>query len=589
MFLLIRLSLRNLLRQKRRNLLLGSAMAIGVMLLVVAHSFSRGISDVMMNKVMRWVTGHVTIAYNERGRIMSEVFRDKQRILDALQGLEGEILAKEEAIGVFARAIGNGKGDNVILVGGGEPKDFVGEEQMKEMKESFRLTQGQYSDLLDSTYENPAIISEEKARQLNVKVHDVLRLRMRNMFGQDQAAKITIVGLMQNDNMFMQPVAFLENSRVRKMLGFDEHSTGLMNLIIKDPKRNAAPLAEKIHARLQPGLAVISGVLEANHRRRPALVLGFRSEPDKKDLLEKNLVLLAGSLEEARSKKLTLVARPLAEQLGLRLGSEFTLHYIDKWGRPGVELTSRVGGIFEPGTTWGPRTVLMHDERFYDAFYPRWPPPPAPEDLRWVPKSDHPAYLALAPEWILLPRTSDTKALEKKYKDMAKNKWKATLVDVRTMYETASEPLKLEGVLNLITLSAVLVLLVITLLGVINTLRMTIRERTREIGTVRAIGMQRRDVRNLFLLETFFLALFASSVGVVLALLIMWGLSGIPIKMDDNPMGMLLVNSRLYFLPTIAGIIGNVCLILLLAVATAIFPARRAAKLSPAAALRHFE
>ena len=40
MFLLFRLSLRNLFRQKRRNLLLGSAMAIGVMLLVVANSFS---------------------------------------------------------------------------------------------------------------------------------------------------------------------------------------------------------------------------------------------------------------------------------------------------------------------------------------------------------------------------------------------------------------------------------------------------------------------------------------------------------------------------------------------------------------------
>jgi len=153
----------------------------------------------------------------------------------------------------------------------------------------------------------------------------------------------------------------------------------------------------------------------------------------------------------------------------------------------------------------------------------------------------------------------------------------------------ASDILKLEGVLNLITLSAVMVLFFIILLGVVNTLRMTIRERTREIGTIRAIGMQKIDVRNTFILETFFLTLFASIAGTILAFAAMWLLSSITFTMSDNPMGMLLVNSRLYFLPTFAGVAGNVLLILSIAVATAYFPARRAANLSPAKALGHFE
>ena len=67
----------------------------------------------------------------------------------------------------------------------------------------------------------------------------------------------------------------------------------------------------------------------------------------------------------------------------------------------------------------------------------------------------------------------------------------------------ASEVLKLEQVLNLITIIAVLILFFIILIGVVNTLRMTIRERTREIGTIRAIGMQKKDVRNVFILESF--------------------------------------------------------------------------------------
>ena len=190
---------------------------------------------------------------------------------------------------------------------------------------------------------------------------------------------------------------------------------------------------------------------------------------------------------------------------------------------------------------------------------------------------------------MLLKRTYDTDEAVKKYRELGKTKWKGTVVDVSTMYETASDILKLEGVLKLITLSAVMVLFFIILLGVVNTLRMTIRERTREIGTVRAIGMQKTDVRNTFILETFFLTLFASAAGVALGFFGMWLLLRITFNMSDNPMGMLLVSGRLYFLPTFLGIAGNVLLILAIAVVTAYFPARRAANLSPAKALGHFE
>jgi ABC-type antimicrobial peptide transport system permease subunit len=147
----------------------------------------------------------------------------------------------------------------------------------------------------------------------------------------------------------------------------------------------------------------------------------------------------------------------------------------------------------------------------------------------------------------------------------------------------------LEVALNLITLGAVMVLFFIILIGVVNTLRMTIRERTREIGTVRAIGMQKNDVRNTFLLETFFLSLFSTIAGALAAFAVMAGLSLIKINTQDNPLGMLLVNGHLNFAPTLVGTIAYTLLILLIAVATAYFPAQRAAKMSAASALRHYE
>jgi ABC-type antimicrobial peptide transport system permease subunit len=118
---------------------------------------------------------------------------------------------------------------------------------------------------------------------------------------------------------------------------------------------------------------------------------------------------------------------------------------------------------------------------------------------------------------------------------------------------------------------------------------MTIRERTREIGTVRAIGMQKKDVRNSFILETFFLGLFSAVAGTALAFAAMFGLSQITINAEDNPMGMLLVNNHLNFMPSAGSTIGYIILIVVIAVVTAYFPARRAANLSASDALRHYE
>jgi len=586
---LFRLSLRNLLRQKRRSVLLGSAMAIGVALLVLANSFSNGLTDIMMNKILRWVTGHVTVSFYERGRMMSPVFRDKH-LLDFIGREYKDILTENsEAIGQMVRAVGNGKADNIILIGLDTSQEMT-DTARKEMEEQFRLVEGDWKNLDDTRYENPVIITTDKARFLNLKMYDTVRLRLRNVYGQDQSARVTLVGTMKIANIFMGSLMFGNVRQVKAILGYDEHSTGSINLLVKEPEKNARKLADGIHRRLQESrLAAIVGAAEFNGRRASALVLGFNSNSITAQKLAAQLNVVDEVLTRARLAKAALVAQPLARRLGVRPGDAFEVRYQDKWGAPTGALTVRVGGIFQPGTVWDPQTVLLEDVRFYEAFYGHWPRAVTPEDGVVVPGKDHPAWSFLSPEWILLPRTATTADLQKKMTDMGKKKWHSTMIDVGTMYETAEQILKLQGVMNLITLAAVLVLFFIILIGVINTLRMTMREGRREIGTVRAIGMQRRDVLYMFVLETLLLAFFAALAGGVLALLTMGALSQIPMNLEDNPMGMFLVNSRLYFAPTAGGVVGNVLLILILAGVTAYFPARRAARLAPGAALRHVE
>ena len=195
----------------------------------------------------------------------------------------------------------------------------------------------------------------------------------------------------------------------------------------------------------------------------------------------------------------------------------------------------------------------------------------------------------LSPEWTLLPRVKTTDEVRDQMRLIGARQWKSPVVAVRTMYETGEQIIKLADALSLITLVAVLILFVVVLTGVVNTLRMTVRERTREIGTLRSLGMQAWQVRRLFLVETGMLALFASVAGTVMAGLLMFALSRMSFPIEGNPLSILLVRGHLVFVPGILSTLGQILLVVGMALLDAWGPSAQAAKLSPANALRHHE
>jgi putative ABC transport system permease protein len=87
--------------------------------------------------------------------------------------------------------------------------------------------------------------------------------------------------------------------------------------------------------------------------------------------------------------------------------------------------------------------------------------------------------------------------------------------------------------------------IVVAILGVVNTLALSVVERTREIGLIRAIGMGRRKTRRMIRLESVVIALFGAALGVGLGLA--WGiaaqrvLSGVGITTLAIPVGTIAV------------------------------------------------
>ncbi len=122
----------------------------------------------------------------------------------------------------------------------------------------------------------------------------------------------------------------------------------------------------------------------------------------------------------------------------------------------------------------------------------------------------------------------------------------------------------------LVAINAMLVLaIIIALVGIANTLALSVFERTREIGLLRAVGMSRRQTRRMIRWEAAQVALFGSILGIGLGLVFGWGVvTALP---DSFVSTLAFPVSRISILVAVCGLAGLVA---------AALPARRASKLN---------
>ena len=163
--------------------------------------------------------------------------------------------------------------------------------------------------------------------------------------------------------------------------------------------------------------------------------------------------------------------------------------------------------------------------------------------------------------------------------------WEGTRYGVTTIDDVMAETSTLFRVLNTVSLSVFLILLTITMVGVVNTFRMVLLERIQEIGTMRAVGMQRGAVRSIFLMEATFIGLIGAVAGLALAAVAMVILGQVELQ-TDSPLQFFLDDGRLTFAVPPLTMVANVAILVVLSLGAAAIPARRAARLDPAAALR---
>jgi ABC-type lipoprotein release transport system permease subunit len=577
MGMITKISLRNLIRQKRRNIFLGLGFALGMCLLVTTCSLTRGFTDTLLNKLMIYMTGHIRINMMEKDSKRINIIRDRdQMIRFAEENIEGiKDIWEDVGTEVPVRCLGNGKAGNIVLVGVWETD---------EEWDTVHILEGDLNDIFGSEIYNPIFLYDNIAEELNVSLYDIIRVKLTTIYGMVQTARFTVAAIGEAPNMFISTAAFIDIDLLKGLLGYKEWETGGLNIIMEDMDNPALVIEEanKLHEALMPGAAGIVADVFHNGNTLNSEVFAFNTDEESKQILLDNIKLAEGRMEDVfDNEDSAIVSEVIANNLQVTVGDTITIEYKKRFEEDFVREEAVVAGIYQGSEVLN--QVFVNGDLFYKHYFSSLPVEEALFDR------NSPLFPALVKQWTLLERSPDSDSSMQKYRELIRQKWKGAVLDVMTMYETASQVIQLEFVLNIVAFVAVFILFIVVLIGVVNTLRMSIRERTREIGTNRAIGMMKSDVRAIFVMEIFYLTVIACIVGLILAFLLMALLSAFPIYLKENPFSILLVNDRLYFLPTVEIITGNFIVIVLLATVIAFLTSRKASKMSIAGALRHYE
>ena len=157
-------------------------------------------------------------------------------------------------------------------------------------------------------------------------------------------------------------------------------------------------------------------------------------------------------------------------------------------------------------------------------------------------------------------------------------------LEIKSWNELSSFYNQVHGMFNMIFGFIFLIVLTVVVMSVANSMGMTVVERTREIGTLRSIGLRRAGVVRIFTMESLLLTLIGCASGLLITVLVRYGINVAdisytpPNSVSPTPLLIDLDVRRIVFTFVLMGLVATLA---------AYMPARRAAKMQIIDALGH--
>jgi putative ABC transport system permease protein len=307
------------------------------------------------------------------------------------------------------------------------------------------------------------------------------------------------------------------------------------------------------------------------------------------DFLRNRLVLRAGSVEELLAQRNAVVLNEnVAAQLDVAVGDTLLVQSQTATGQQNVgefllAATTVDAGLFSGITAYAHRSYVNELlDIAPDAYLTLGV---LLEDMDAVDTEGDRLYAALEKELDMVPRFAGQEGFREVRRELLQAEWEGTRYQLSTINDFLAG---INDVARTVVITGVVVALILFLIvavGITNTFRMVVYERTREIGTMRALGLQRRQARRLFLVEAVLLSLGGAGGGLLLAAIARAILQAIDLG-NDSPLFIFLNDGHLSFQVDPLFLVGYLVAVVAVTLIAALFPANRAARQDPARALR---
>lgn len=164
--------------------------------------------------------------------------------------------------------------------------------------------------------------------------------------------------------------------------------------------------------------------------------------------------------------------------------------------------------------------------------------------------------------------------------------WVGQKYDVTTWEDEAAFLMYILTGISSLSFLLLSLLTFIIAVGIMNTMYIAVRERTKEIGTLRAIGMGRGGILKLFILEALALGLVSTTLGAVTGMVVAVAVDAAHIVMDVEAIRAILLSDYLHLAVKPGDAVLAVIAFTLIAGASAFLPAFRASRIAPVTAMQ---
>ncbi len=272
--------------------------------------------------------------------------------------------------------------------------------------------------------------------------------------------------------------------------------------------------------------------------------------------------LIEGTYFEEGKRNPIIIGKKLAEKLKIKLKSKVVITLQDMEGNM-TGASFKVEGIFETSNTAFDESCVFVRK----------------DDLGRVMAMDDNASHEIA---VLLDNNEVL--------DLADQSLKSKLsgLDVKTWREIMPDVSLVESSFGLTMIIFIGIILLALLFGIINTMLMAVLERTKELGMLMAIGMNKTRVFMMILLETVMLSLVGGVLGILLgwALNLYFGVAGIDLGVWSAAYKSMGFDTLVYTKLSMSVTFEIAVMVVVTGIIAAIYPAMKALKLKPAEAVR---